>query len=242
VLRSVDRPARTWLTDDPGRVIPVLNPYLHAALGEQHAAMLRAESAAARLARSSARNRPVRLRDGSAVLINPVRKADAPLLAEGFERLSAKSRLTRFLSPKKQLSARELRYFTDIDHHDHEALGAISVEDGRGVGIARYVRDTDDPQAAEIAVTIVDEWQGRGLGTLLLLQLTKRARQEGISRFNALVADGNEAVMALLRRTSSELRPVRREPGAMFYHVIPLGEETAAADAEPAATACSPAA
>jgi RimJ/RimL family protein N-acetyltransferase len=223
----------------------VLNPYLHAALGEQHAAMLRANSAAARqarLARSGSRNRPVRLRDGSAVLINPVRSADAPLLAEGFERLSAKSRLTRFLSPKKQLSARELRYFTDIDHRNHEALGAISVEDGRGVGIARYVRDTDDPQAAEIAVTIVDEWQGRGLGTLLLTQLTKRARQEGICRFNALVADGNEPVLALLRRTSSELRPVRREPGAMFYHVIPLGEETAAADAEPAAAACSPAA
>jgi RimJ/RimL family protein N-acetyltransferase len=226
----------------------VLNPYLHAALGEQHAAMLRADSAAARqarlarLARSRGRNRLVRLRDGSAVLINPVRSADAPLLAEGFERLSAKSRLTRFLSPKKQLSARELRYFTEIDHHNHEALGAISVEDGRGVGIARYVRDTDDPQAAEIAVTIVDEWQGRGLGTLLLTQLTKRARQEGISRFNALIADGNEPVLALLRRTSSELRPVRREPGAMFYHVIPLGEETAAADAEPAATACSPAA
>jgi RimJ/RimL family protein N-acetyltransferase len=221
----------------------VLNPYLYTALAEQHGARLRADARQARLARSSSGwNRPVRLRDGSAVVINPVRSADAPLLAEGFERLSAKSRLTRFLSPKKQLSARELRYFTDIDHHDHEALGAISIEDGRGVGIARYVRDTDDPQAAEIAVTIVDEWQGRGLGTLLLTQLSKRARQEGISRFNALVADGNEPVLALLRRTSSELRPVRREPGAMFYHVIPLGEENPVADAEPAATAHSPAA
>jgi hypothetical protein len=191
----------------------VLNPYLYTALAEQHGARLRADARQARLARSSfGWNRPVRLRDGSAVVINPVRSADAPLLAEGFERLSAKSRLTRFLSPKKQLSARELRYFTDIDHHDHEALGAISIEDGRGVG------------------------------TLLLTQLSKRARQEGISRFNALVADGNEPVLALLRRTSSELRPVRREPGAMFYHVIPLGEENPVADAEPAATAHSPAA
>lgn len=205
----------------------MLNPYLNAALAEQRANELRAGARQARLARSSgAMNRAVRLRDGSAVVINPVRSADAPLLAEGFERLSAKSRLTRFLSPKKQLSARELRYFTDVDHHDHEALGAISIEDGRGVGIARYVRDTDDPQAAEIAVTIVDEWQGRGLGTLLLTQLSKRARQEGISRFNALVADGNEPVLKLLRRTSSEMVPVRREVGAMLYHVTPLGEET----------------
>jgi RimJ/RimL family protein N-acetyltransferase len=165
------------------------------------------------------------LHDGSSVMINPVRSADAPLLADGFERLSARSRMTRFLSPKKQLSARELRYFTDVDHHDHEALGAVSVADGRGVGVARYVRDADDPQAAEIAVTIVDEWQGRGMGTLLLTRLTRRARQEGITRFTALVADGNEPVMRLLRRVSSEIVPVGREPGAMLYSLTPLAEE-----------------
>ena len=92
----------------------------------------------------------------------------------------------RFLGIKKQLSAAELRYFTDIDHHDHEALGALNLADGRGVGIARYVRDAKDPQAAEIAVTIIDDWQGRGLGTELLAQLSNRARSEGVRRFTAL--------------------------------------------------------
>ena len=92
--------------------------------------------------------RPVVLRDGSAVLIRQVRSADAPLLADGFDRLSAASRQMRFLGVKKQLSAAELRYFTDVDHHDHEALGALDLADGHGVGIARYVRDSDDPQAA----------------------------------------------------------------------------------------------
>ena len=72
--------------------------------------------------------------------------------------------------------------------------------DGRGVGIARYVRDAEDPQAAEIAVTIVDDWQGRGLGTELLAQLSDRARQEGIRRFTALVAADNAAVA----RTAAE--------------------------------------
>jgi RimJ/RimL family protein N-acetyltransferase len=203
MLPEVDRSARSRQTTT-GRVIPVLNPYLTTALTGQRTATLR---------------------DGSSVMINPVRSADAPLLADGFERLSARSRMTRFLSPKKQLSARELRYFTDVDHHDHEALGAVSVADGRGVGVARYVRDADDPQAAEIAVTIVDEWQGRGLGTLLLTRLTRRARQEGITRFTALVADGNEPVMRLLRRVSSEIVPVGREPGAMLYSLTPLAEE-----------------
>jgi GNAT superfamily N-acetyltransferase len=128
----------------------------------------------------AAQGKTVVLCDGSAVLIRQVRQADAGLLAEGFGRLSARSRQMRFLTGKKALSAAELRYFTDIDHHDHEALGALDHADGRGVGIARYVRDTDDPQAAEIAVTIVDEWQGRGLGTELVAQLSDRARQEGI--------------------------------------------------------------
>ena len=115
-------------------------------------------------------------RDGSAVLIRQVRSTDAPLLADGFARLSAASRQMRFLGVKKDLSAAELRYLTDVDHHDHEALAALDRAGGHSVGIARYVRDADDPQAAEIAVTLVDDWHGRGLGTELLAQLSDRVR------------------------------------------------------------------
>jgi GNAT superfamily N-acetyltransferase len=129
----------------------------------------------------------VMLRDGSAVLIRQVQPSDAPLLADGFARLSAHSRQMRFLRRKDELSTAELRYFTDVDHRDHEALGALDPS-GRGVGIARYVRDAQDPHAAEIALTIVDDWQGRGLGTELLAQLTGRAYSAGIRRFTALVA------------------------------------------------------
>jgi GNAT superfamily N-acetyltransferase len=105
------------------------------------------------------------------VLIRQVHSADAPLLADGFARLSARSRQLRFLTPKKGLSPAELRYFTDVHDHDHEALGALDHPGGRGVGVARYVRDADDPQAAEIAVTVIDDWQGRGLGAELVAQL-----------------------------------------------------------------------
>jgi RimJ/RimL family protein N-acetyltransferase len=162
--------------------------------------------------------RPVVLRDGSTVLIRPVRSADAPLVADGFARLSARSRQMRFLTPKKELSPAELRYFTDVDHHDHEALGALDHPGGRGVGIARYVRDADDPQAAEIAVTIVDDWQGRGLGTELVAQLSDRARCEGIRRFTALVAADNPAVAGLLGKVRADF--VRREPGALRYEIM----------------------
>ena len=165
----------------------------------------------------AASGKTVVLRDGSAVLIRQVHSADAPLLADGFARLSARSRQMRFLSPKKALSPAELRYFTDVDHHDHEALGALDQANGRGVGIARYVRDASDPQAAEIAVTIVDDWQGRGLGAELLSQLSDRARQEGIRRFTALVTAGNTAMTRLLRNINAEF--VRYGPDTVEYEI-----------------------
>jgi RimJ/RimL family protein N-acetyltransferase len=157
------------------------------------------------------------LRDGSAVLIRPVRGTDGPLLADGFARLSPRSRRMRFLGTKTTLSAAELRYFTDVDHHDHEAIGALSAADGHGVGIARYVRDADDPQAAEVAVTVVDDWQGRGLGTELVSRLSDRARQAGIHRFTALVAAENVAVAGLARKLGARL--AGRGPGTAEYEV-----------------------
>jgi RimJ/RimL family protein N-acetyltransferase len=163
------------------------------------------------------------LRDGSKVVIRQVRSADAPLLADGFARLSPESRRLRFLRRKDALSAAELRYFTDVDHHDHEALGALDHAGGRGIGVARYVRDADDPHAAEIAVTVVDDWQGRGLGTALLDELSGRARAEGIRRFTALVSADNAAMTALLRRLCAD--PVRREYGTVEWEITLLPRE-----------------
>jgi RimJ/RimL family protein N-acetyltransferase len=160
---------------------------------------------------------PATLRDGSTVLIRQVRRTDAPLLADGFARLSARSRRMRFLSTKTTLSASELRYFTDVDHHDHEALGALSPADGRGVGIARYIRDPGDPGAAEIAVTIADDWQGRGLGTELLARLSDRARLAGIGRFTATVSADNVAMPRLLWKMGAEL--TGRSRGTVDYEV-----------------------
>jgi RimJ/RimL family protein N-acetyltransferase len=160
---------------------------------------------------------PATLRDGSTVLIRQIRGTDAPLLADGFARLSARSRRMRFLSAKTTLSASELRYFTDVDHHDHEALGALSPADGRGVGIARYIRDPSDPETAEIAVTIADDWQGRGLGTALLTRLSDRARQAGIGRFTATVSADNVAMTRVLWKMGAEL--TGRSRGTVDYEV-----------------------
>ncbi|MEP7192518.1 MAG: GNAT family N-acetyltransferase [Actinomycetota bacterium] len=165
------------------------------------------------------RGDPAVLRDGSAVLIREVRAGDAPLLADGFTRLSSKSRQLRFLTGKPNLTTAELRYFTEIDHHNHEALGALDPADGRGLGIARYIRDVEDPERAEVAVTVVDDWQRRGLGTELLGRLTDRARREGIRHFTALVADDNSAVVGLLDDSSVGVHVIQREPGTVEYEI-----------------------
>ena len=96
--------------------------------------------------------------------LRPIAPQDKPLLAASFERLSEESRYRRFFTVKKELSAAELDYLVDVDHRVHEAIIAIDPSSGEALGIARYVRATDDGQVAEVAVTVADDWQGLRLG------------------------------------------------------------------------------
>jgi GNAT superfamily N-acetyltransferase len=152
----------------------------------------------------------VQLSDGREVLIGPLSPADAPLLAEAFEELSEESRRLRFLGTKTSLTPSELRYLTEIDGHHHVALCAVDPVSGRGVAIARFVADSDDPERAEVAVTVADDWQRRGLGKILLGRLADRAREEGVRRFTALVSTDNRNMRVLLSRI---------EPPATLHHV-----------------------
>jgi RimJ/RimL family protein N-acetyltransferase len=154
-------------------------------------------------------------------------------LADGFARLSATPRWMRFLAPKPELSAAELRYLTEIDHHNHEALGALDNVSGRGVGVARYVRSTVDPEVAEVAVTIVDAWQGRGLGTELVAQLSERACEEGIRRFTGLAAASNVAVAGLARSMGADV--VLSEHATVTYEVPLVRAEEPPGSTEPPA-------
>jgi RimJ/RimL family protein N-acetyltransferase len=138
----------------------------------------------------------VTLRDGSSVRIRPIEPDDKDTLERGFARLSDDSRYTRFLAPMKRLTPTMLAYLTEVDHHDHEALVAFDDHSGDGVGVARYVRI--DGSTAEAAVTVVDDWQGRGLGTALTSMLAERALEEGIDRFTAVLLAENHDMIDLL--------------------------------------------
>lgn len=160
-----------------------------------------------------------RIRTAGVVRIRPITAADAPLLSDGFARLSTDSRRLRFFTPKTELTPAELRYFTDVDHHNHEALVAVSRVNGRGLGVARYVRHSDDRETADVAVTVVDAWQGRGLGTELVTRLSGRARMEGIRRFTAMVSTDNRKARRLLGRLGTAVTLLERERDTLAYEI-----------------------
>ncbi len=137
------------------------------------------------------------LRDGSEVMVRPIRPEDRDAIAKAFGRLSEQSRYQRFMTAIDELSPSQLEYLTDVDHHDHEALVAFDPETGDGVGVARFVR-LDDGTSAEAAVTVIDEWQGRGLGVALTNLLAERARDEGVTRFTALLLASNDQMHDVL--------------------------------------------
>ena len=142
----------------------------------------------------------VTLRDGGEVLIRAVRPEDKPLFAKGWERFGEESRYRRFLSAKPRLTTRELSFFTELDHVDHEALGALDPAAGEGLGVARYVRDPQRPHVAEAAVAVIDAMQGRGLGGALLERLRLRAAQNGIRCFSAGLLTTNHTMLRLFEK------------------------------------------
>ena len=131
------------------------------------------------------------------MLLRPIRPEDRERLAEGLRRLSAASRYLRFHAVVEELSDAQLDYLSQVDHDDHEAIVAIDLDhpDRPGVGVARYIRDGEDPHVAEAAITVADEYHGRGAGTLLLGALAARARDNGISVFRNYVLEGNQGML-----------------------------------------------
>lgn len=154
-----------------------------------------------------ARTSEMVLENGRRVAVRPVEAGDQDRLREGLTRTSPESRYLRFLRSLEFLTEREAEYLTDLDYRDHFAWGAIDVDaEGQpGLGVARYVRDATDPEAAEAAVLVVDEVQGMGIGKLLMRLLAESAQQNGIRRFTALVSAENRAVLESLSLAGASL-------------------------------------
>jgi RimJ/RimL family protein N-acetyltransferase len=141
----------------------------------------------------------------SDVTLRPLQPGDRASLLEIFAGLGPRSRELRLLAPKPRLTEADLRQLTAVDRQDHVALVATSATHGRPVGIARFVREHDEPDSADVAVAVVDDWQDRGVGTVLVAALVRRALEVGVRRFTLAVARDNDAVLALIRRLGADV-------------------------------------
>jgi GNAT superfamily N-acetyltransferase len=148
----------------------------------------------------------VRLPDGTTAIVRPIGVADAPWLTAGLQRLSASNRVRRFLFDKRAYTPDELERFTRFDERRHLALVlAITNAAGAeidGVAVARCFRDPDEPAVAEFAIATVDEWQRRGIGTILVHELAAAAHAAGIRRWKAVFLTGNKPARKLLNRVA----------------------------------------
>lgn len=157
------------------------------------------------------------LRDGTKVLVRPVVPDDRDELAEGFDKLSARSRYLRFHTAVEELTDAQLDYLTQVDQVDHVAWVAIDLgaPDRPGIGVARFVRLAGEPHVAEAAITVADAYQGRGLGTFLLRVLADTARARGITTFRAYVLGENTAMLGMLE----QLGPTHQRRGQGVYEI-----------------------
>jgi RimJ/RimL family protein N-acetyltransferase len=149
----------------------------------------------------------IRASDGTQLYVRHVKPSDADLIAKAWLELSPQSQQRRFLAPKPVLTAKDLRYLTQIDGHDHVALVALRLnEPNRLVAVARYVRLKEDPETAEVAVTVADSMQGKTIGKQLGVLLADEARGRGVKRFSASMLSDNRPALRLMSTMSDRLK------------------------------------
>jgi RimJ/RimL family protein N-acetyltransferase len=143
--------------------------------------------------------------DGTVITIRPIRPEDLALEQAFVSGLSTHTGYHRLMSTRRP-SLAELVRFTDIDHERELALIATTPVQGRErqVGVARYVKDSS-PGDAEFAIVLSDDWQGRGLGTKLLMSLLVAARSRGVRRLIGTTLSVNSGMLALGRKLGFEL-------------------------------------
>jgi len=151
---------------------------------------------------------------------------DADRMAGLYARMSPLSRYRRYLSVAPALPADRLRALVNVDEYRH--IGFVAVHGDDIVAVARYVRLRSQPDRAEVAVEVADEWQRQGVGRSLLLALTEHARGNGIEAFTATMSRENVPILRLLRSIASGIQ--FSYEGPLAEAVIPLDGVRVAAD------------
>ncbi len=165
-------------------------------------------------------------------------QADRDALLAGFERLSPTSRFRRFFTGIPSLLDQMVDRLTNIDQHHHVAVGVfdptrpsdIGRPDGLGVGVGRYIVSDRDRTRAEFAVAVIDEYQGRGIGSSLLQALVLIAAERGIDTFTADVLAENKGMISVLRRFGATRVQLGSDPTELSYELVITDAAAALAD------------
>ncbi len=145
------------------------------------------------------------LKDQTCVEFRLIGPQDRKRYLKGFKRISTKTNIHRFHTFKTGFTETELDYLLNIDNVHHLAIGAIDCKKkGIGIGLARYINQADKPDRAEAALTIIDEYQGRGLGTLLYRALMDEAFNNGIRTLNNVIMKDNRAMLHILEQMGAQ--------------------------------------
>jgi GNAT superfamily N-acetyltransferase len=157
-----------------------------------------------------------RLRDGLEVLVRPARLSDEPALQRLFYGLSDESVYKRFFCYRTQYPHKEIQQLVDLDYDSNMALVVCEPERDEPIALARYDKDpaTD---LADIAFVVRDDWQCRGVGTLLLRRMGEIGRARGLKGFEADVLASNTRMLSVFHRSGLELHSTEEDG---VYHLV----------------------
>ena len=152
-----------------------------------------------------------RLRDGRLVNILALRPEDEPDMLAALAQASVQSLQRRFFVMKRHFSDKERAFFMDVDFENHVALIARVEETGQNIliGGCRYI--VSEPDRAEMAFMVVDGWQGRGVGSILMRHLINLGRDAGLKELTAEVLPENTAMRKIFTRFGFKAAP-RKDP------------------------------
>lgn len=162
----------------------------------------------------------VPLRDGTKVFLRPVKATDGPLLSDLFAKLSQASIILRFLSPLHNLPEKLVHQFSHVDYKkDFGLIALIDLGDSSPIiGVGRYAFDSER-ERPELAFVVRDDWQGKGLGSILVLRVISIGRKNGFSRFGALMNPENETMMNIFKRSGYKYKIHSKQQGAHYIEI-----------------------
>jgi hypothetical protein len=172
--------------------------------------------------------------NGKKFFFRPIFPSDKIFVKMGFRKLSPKSRYLRFFAHQNELTDEQLSFFTEVDGTNHVAWGVMDMT-GFGMnpaGVGRFIRLREDPTIAEVAITVVDAYQGMGLGRTLIAILNVIGYQLGVRTFRYHVMPENMGIMESLNPISEQKkmkdRSVLMLDARLFpnHQAIDLSEKT----------------